>query len=77
MNRLFDSICCLGGTYNCEAAELGYLQILKNLIPEYGRRSYLQSRNRDTDTENKYIDTKEMEGWVEGIGKLGLTHKHY
>ena len=26
------------------------------------RRSYLQSRNRDTDMENKYMDTKGVKG---------------
>ena len=46
-----------------------------NLEKWYGW-SYLQSRNRDTDVENKYIDTK-GEGGVGGIGRLGLTHIHY
>ena len=38
------------------------------------RWSYLQSRNRDTGEENKYMDTK-MEGEVVGGSRrLGLTH---
>ena len=36
----------------------------------------LVSRNRDTDAENKYMDTQ-GEGGVGGVGKLGLTHTHY
>ena len=35
-------------------------------LEKWYRRSYLQSRNRDTDVENKYIDTKgKGEGWDE------------
>ena len=40
------------------------------------RRSYLQSRNRDTDVENKRMDTK-GKGGVGGIGRLELTYIHY
>ena len=40
------------------------------------RWTYLQSRNRDTDTENKCMDTR-GEGGVGWIGRLGLTHIHY
>ena len=40
------------------------------------RQSYLQSRNRDTDVENKRMDTK-GEGGVGWIGRLGLTYIHY
>ena len=32
-----------------------------------------QSRSRETDVENKCMDTK-GKGEVEGIGRLGLTH---
>ena len=35
---------------------------------------YLQSRNRDTDIENKYMDTKRGTGCVGWIWRLGLTH---
>lgn len=37
---------------------------------------HLQSINRDTDTENKHMDTKGKEelGW---IGRLELTRTHY
>ena len=40
------------------------------------KQSYLQSRNRDIDTENKHMDVKadgEM-GWIE---RFGLTYIHY
>ena len=40
------------------------------------RWSYLRSRNRDTDIENKCMDPK-VELGVEWIGRLGLTHIHY
>ena len=40
------------------------------------RQSYLQSRNRDTDLENKCMDTK-GEGGVGWIGRLGLTYIQY
>ena len=38
------------------------------------RQSYLQSRNRDTDIENKYMDTKGR--GVGGIERLRLTYIH-
>ena len=38
------------------------------------RWTYLQSRNRDTDAENKCMDTKRGEGWVGWIGRLRLTY---
>ena len=38
------------------------------------RRSYLQSRYRDIDIENKYMDTKAGRRWVGGTGRLGLTY---
>ena len=47
-----------------------------NLEKTY-RLSYLQSRNRDTDVENKCMDTKGEAGGVGGTGRLGLTHTHY
>ena len=31
-------------------------------------------RNRETDVENKYMDTKGERGVAGGIGRLGLTH---
>ena len=45
-----------------------------NLEKQY-RWPYLQSRNREADIENKYMDTKGERG-VEGIGRLGLTLIH-
>ena len=39
------------------------------------RWTYLQSRNRETDVENKLTDTK-GEGRVGWIGRWGLTHIH-
>ena len=46
-------------------------------LEKWYRWSYLQSRNRDTDIENKCMDTKGERGGVGGTGKLGLTHTHY
>ena len=37
----------------------------------------LQSRNRDTDMENKYMNTKGGRGWVGWIERLGLTYIYY
>ena len=56
-------------------------QILFNItfmwnLEKWYRRTYLQGRNRDTDTENKHMDTKGKRGlgWK---GSLELTHTHY
>ena len=38
------------------------------------RRTYLQSRNRDTNIENRYIDTMQGKG-VGSVGGLGLTNR--
>ena len=38
------------------------------------KQSYLQSRNRDTDIENKCMDAKGERVAVGGIGRLGLIH---
>ena len=46
-------------------------------LEKWYRWSYLQSRNRDTEVENKCMDTKEERGEVAGIGRLGLIHIHY
>ena len=47
-----------------------------NMKINWGRQSYLQSRNRDTDVENTGVDTKgEREVWW--IGRLGLTCIYY
>ena len=43
-------------------------------LEKWYRRSCLQRRNRDTDVENKYMNTK-AEGKMSG--RLGLTHTHY
>ena len=45
-------------------------------LEKWYKWSYLQSRNRDTDVENKCMDTK-GEWAVEQIRILGLTHLHY
>ena len=39
-------------------------------------QSYLQGRNRDTEAENKHMDTKGEMG-VRWTGRLGWTHIHY
>ena len=36
----------------------------------------MQSINRDTDVENKYMDTKRERRRVGGIGRLGLTYTY-
>ena len=41
------------------------------------RWSYLQSRSRDTDVENKHMDTKGGKEGVGWTGRLGLTYIHY
>ena len=41
------------------------------------RRSYLQSRNRDTDVENKRMDTKGERWGVAWTGRFGLTYIYY
>ena len=46
-------------------------------LKKWYRWSYLQSWNRDTDVENKCMDTKGEMGGVGGIGRLGLRHIHY
>ena len=45
-------------------------------LEKWHRWTYLQSRNRDTEVENKCMDTK-GEGGVGWIGKWGLTYIHY
>ena len=45
-------------------------------LKKLDRWSYLQSRNRDTDVEKNYMDTK-GEGEVGRIERLELTHTHY
>ena len=46
-------------------------------LEKWYRWSYLQSRIRDIDVENKCMDTKGERGGEGGIGRLGLTHIHY
>ena len=46
-------------------------------LEKWYRRLNLQSRKRDTDIENKCIDTKGERCGVGGTGKLGLIHIHY
>ena len=45
-------------------------------LEKWYRWTYLQSRNRDTDVENKLMDTKGGRG-VGWVGRLGLTYIHY
>ena len=43
-----------------------------NMKKNWYRRSYLQSRNRDTDIENKYMDTKGKR-WGGGVNwEIGI-----
>ena len=46
-------------------------------LEKWYRLTYLKSRNRDTDIENKCMDTKGERGGVGGTGRLRLTHIHY
>ena len=56
--------------------QISYINAYMWNLEKWYRWSYLQSRNRDTDVENKHMDTKGEEevGW---IGRLGLTYIHY
>ena len=45
-------------------------------LEKWYRWTYVQSGNRDTDTENKLMDTK-GEGELGWIGRLGLTYIYY
>ena len=46
-------------------------------LEKWYRWSYLQSRNTDTDVEDKCMDTKGERDGVGRTGRLGLTHIHY
>ena len=43
-------------------------------LEKWYRWTYLQSRDRDTEVENKCMDTKGVVGWT---GRLGLACTHY
>ena len=45
-------------------------------LEKWYRWSYLQSRNRDINVENKCMDTEGERGSVGWIGSLGLTYIH-
>ena len=53
-----------------------YINTYMQNLEEWYRWSYLQSRNRDTDVENKCMNNMEEKrvGWS---GRLGLTYIHY
>ena len=58
---------------NIQAAHVAQYQKTKQPNQKMGRRnwyrrSYLQSRNRDTDRENKYMDTKGERGEWDELG---------
>ena len=46
-------------------------------LEKWYRWIYLQSRNRDSQVENKHMDTKREVGEVGWIGRLELTYIHY
>ena len=55
----------------------------KSVLPKWYKWTSLQGRSRDTDVENKHMDTKGGEWWRGGllmvvgwIGRLGLTYIH-
>ena len=45
-------------------------------LEKWHRWYLLQYWNRDTDLENKFMDTKGRKWWVGWIGRLGLTYVH-
>ena len=57
--------------------QISYNNVYMWNLEKWYRWTDLQSRNRDTDIENKCMDTKGERGGVGGIGRLGLTHIHY
>ena len=56
--------------------QISYINTYMWNLEKWHRWSYLQSRNRDTYTEIKHMDTKAggVLGWV---GRLGLTYIHF
>ena len=56
--------------------EISYINAYMWNLEKWYRWFYLQSRCKDTDVENKCMDTKE-EGGMGEIGRLGLTYIHY
>ena len=58
------------------AKQMSYINAYMWNLEKWYTWSYVQSRNRDTDIENKCMD-KKGEGEVGGTGRLGLTHVHY
>ena len=58
--------------------QISYINVYMWNIVKRCRRPYLQSRNRHTDIENKYMDSKWRGGKrVELIGRMRLTYIHY
>ena len=58
-----------------EKNKISYINAYMWNLEKWYRWSYLQSRNRDTDVENKCMDTKGGRG-VGWTGRLGLTCIH-
>ena len=48
--------------------QISYINACMWNLEKWYRWTYLQSRNRDTDIEKKWMDTKEGKG---GVGELG------
>ena len=55
--------------------QISYINALMRNQEKWYRQSYLQNRKRDTDIENKHMDTKSERG-VGGIGRLELIHTY-
>ena len=55
--------------------KISYINVYMWNLDKWNRWCYLQSSNRDTDTENKCMETKGERG-VRWIGRLGLTYIH-
>ena len=61
--------------------QISYINTYMWNLEKWYRWTGLQGRNRDTDVENKHMDTKGGKWWGAGvvvwwIGRLGLTYIH-
>ena len=54
--------------------KISYVNAYMWNLEKWYRGSHLQSRNRDTQVENKHMDIKGERGGVRRTGSLGLIH---
>ena len=62
--------------------QISYINAYMYNIEKWYRRTYLQNRNRDTDIENKHMDTKKGRGkgrkdWEIGIDIYAVLCMYY